>query len=171
MSDTIAKKSEQEMNLYRRRFPFRIPEGQQCVLFEENDELSVKIYRGNGQWQGLGENKNEFISYGRESEESIQVQLVKEHVMEESGASVGLLSETLLSSHSDCQKSRSVYYTLQICDKEGATALFRAFTANETVADRLFERLCSMEISCTTAIDFYREARKHILQELWFYGI
>ena len=162
---------EKEMSLYRRRFPFQLSEGAQCVLFEENEELSVKIYRSNGRKHRFHESESAFIVLDRNRKEKIGVRLERRECAVTGGSCICLFSERFLHWSSNAQKDNDAYYTLHISDKSGAIALFRAFTANKTVAVFMFERLCALDIQCLNAIDLYREERARILREVWFGGL
>ena len=162
---------EKEMSLYRRRFPFQLSEEARCVLFEENEELSVKIYRTSGRKHSFHESESAFIVLDRNRKEKIGVRLERRECAVTGGSCICLFSERFLHWYSNAQKDNDAYYTLHISDKSGAIALFRAFTANKTVAVFMFERLCALDIQCLNAIDLYREERARILREVWFGGL
>ena len=142
-----------------------------CVLFEENEELSVKVFRAIDGNQCLDCANDSFVLYDGERKERVVVRLRRQEISLNGSTRIRLFSETYFKNRTKSEKSAIVYYTLQISDHDGSFALFRAFSANKTVADRLFEQFFSLDVSCINAIDLYRENRMRVLRELWFCGM
>ena len=161
---------DEEMSAYRRRFSFEIPENVQCILFEENQEFSVKIYRAIKEKERYNFEKEKTFFDAFKERDKLCISFERQGFSLNQNTYVRLFSERVLASQTTSDRKNDVYYTLQVCDKEGSFALFRAFSANKSVANRLFEKLCSWDTSSSNAIDFYREARLHVLRELWFFG-
>ena len=163
------EKLDAEICSYRRSFPFRTPDGAQCILFEENKEVSDKIYRAKGKNTGLDDASNAFILIDSQRKEKVNVRHERQEISLNGRTHIRLFSEHCLA-RSVTYKNENDYYTLQICDPDGSFALFRAFSMSKEIANRLFEALCLTDVSCLNAIDYYREARMNLLQECWIRG-
>ena len=161
---------ESEVALYRRRFPFPLVEGMKCVLYEENEEISVRIYRASLSETPLKWENLQFVSHCKESEEKVFIRLERQTYLKDTGASVRLLSECLHGALLMDENDENEYYTLHICGEDGSVVLFRAFSKSAVIAYRLFDRICQSPLATDNAIDFFRESRALILRELWLHG-
>ena len=156
--------SDEEMDVYRNSFPVWFPEDAQCVLWEKDEDLFVRVFRTNAAENLPLFAENVFVL---DDEKKVRICLERQTANADGSAYITLLSERLLF-HTF---GGNVYYTLQISDHSGTVALFRAFSASENFADKLFEAFSSSDIGCAHAIDFYRDTRQAILREIWRRGL
>lgn len=168
-NNVACKKLDEAICFYRRSFPFRMPDGAQCILFEENEELSVKIFRIKGENTDSDDTYNALTLVGNQQKEKVSVRLECQEISLNGRTRIRLFSEHCMT-RSGISNGKNVYYTLQICDADSSFALFRAFSMSKEIANRLFEALCLTDVSSLHAIDYYREARAKLLHECWICG-
>ena len=154
---------------YRRRFAFPIPEAAQCIHYEENEEISVRIYRLRGGESTYDWDHCHFLSFSASQDEKVRIQIERQRHFAENETTVRLFSEGRINVAEERIEYENAYYTLHICNGE-RILLFRAFSQNERLAHELFDRMCALHVDCFCAPDVYRAVRDEILREAWFFS-